>query len=52
MNILDPALRTLKLTGILDILDLRLVQTRDGGSYANLRCDGPLEHADANGCRP
>jgi hypothetical protein len=35
MNILDPglrnALRTLKLTGMLDILDARLVQTRDGG---------------------
>jgi hypothetical protein len=34
MNILDPALRkalrTLKLTGMLDTLDARLAQTRDG----------------------
>lgn len=34
MSILDPALRnalrTLKLTGMLDTLDARLAQTRDG----------------------
>jgi DNA replication protein DnaC len=31
MSICDPALRTLKLSGMLDTLDARLAQTRDGG---------------------
>jgi len=44
MSILDPslrnALRTLKLTGMLDTLDARLAQTRDGtwGTWTSCRC--------------
>src|ERR1700712_2181338 len=54
MNILDPALRnalrTLKLTGMLDTLDARLAQTRDGKlghlEFLQVLCEDEIARRD------
>ncbi len=54
MSILDPALRnalrTLKLTGMLETLDARLAQTRDGtlGTSNSCRCSAKTKSPAAN----
>jgi hypothetical protein len=55
MSILDPALRnalrTLKLTGMLNTLDARLAQTRDGtpgATWTSCRCSAKTRSPKAN----